>query len=288
MVIKHKETIKEFFIKLLIIFIGGILGGIAFNALILPYGLLSGGVTGIALIITYLSSKIPLYLIIILLNIPIFIWGYKELDKKLIFYSLIGMGTFSFALPLTEPFIPVPEVDIFLAAIFSGLLVGVSSGIIIKAGGSSGGSEIISLILKKKKNFSIGSVSFALNALTIFLSFFFFPLKIALYTLVSMWVTGKTVDFILEGLTKNKAVTIITSRSDDVSFYILNELNRGSTIFDAYGGFSRQEKKVITCVINNFEFARLRNEISNIDPDAFMYVSEAVAVAGRGFNRGVV
>ena len=288
MVIKHKETIKEFFIKLLIIFIGGILGGIAFNALILPYGLLSGGVTGIALIITYLSSKIPLYLIIILLNIPIFIWGYKELDKKLIFYSLIGMGTFSFALPLTEPFIPVPEVDIFLAAIFSGLLVGVSSGIIIKAGGSSGGSEIISLILKKKKNFSIGSVSFALNALTIFLSFFFFPLKIALYTLVSMWVTGKTVDFILEGLTKNKSVTIITSRSDDVSFYILNELNRGSTIFDAYGGFSRQEKKVITCVINNFEFARLRNEISNIDPDAFMYVSEAVAVAGRGFNRGVV
>jgi len=288
MVIKHKETIKDFFIKLIIIIIGGILGGVAFNALIIPYGLLSGGVSGIALIITYLSSKIPLYLVIILLNIPIFIWGFRELDKKLIFYSLIGMATFSFALPVTAPYIEVPEVDIFLAAIFSGLLVGASSGIIIKFGGSSGGSDIISLILKKKKDFSVGSVAFALNAVTILISLFFFPIKIALYTLVGMWVTGKTVDFILDGLTKNKAVTIITSRRDEVSFYIMNELNRGSTIFNAYGGFSKQDKTVITCVINNYEFARLRNEIGNIDPDAFMYVSDAVAVAGRGFNRGTV
>ncbi len=288
MVIKHKATIKEFFIKFFIIIIGGLLGGIAFNALVIPYGLLSGGVSGIALIITYLSPKIPLFLLIIILNIPLFIWGYRELDKKLIFYSFIGMSTFSAALPLTEPYIKTPDLDIFLAAIFSGILIGVSSGIIIKFGGSSGGSEIASLILKKKYNYSIGSVAFAFNAATIALSLFFFPLKIALYTLISMWVTGKTVDFILDGLTRNKAVTIITSKKDDISFYIMNELNRGTTIYNAFGGFSKQDKTVISCVINNYEFAKLRNEIGNIDPDAFMYVSDAVAVAGRGFNKGTV
>lgn len=286
MIIKHKETIKEFFTKLLIIIIGGLLGSIAFNALIIPYGLLSGGVSGLALIITYLFPSVPLYFIILILNIPIFIWGFRELDKKLIFYSLIGMSTFAFALPITRPYIVVPDVDVFLAAIFSGILVGMSSGIIIKFGGSSGGTDVLSLILKKNKNYSIGTVSFIFNAVVISLSIFFFPLKVALYTLISVWVIGQTVNFILEGLTKNKAVTIITSKREAISFYIMNDLNRGATVLNALGGFSRQEKTVINCVLNNYEFARLRNEIKNIDPDAFMYVSDAVAVAGGGFNRG--
>ena len=286
MVIKHKETIKEFFTKLIIIFFGGALGGIAFNAFILPYEILSGGISGLALIITYITPFMPLYLIIIALNIPLFIWGYFELDKKLIFYSLIGMITYSLAIPLTEPFIPVPDVDIFLAVIFSGLLIGISSGTIIKFGGSSGGTEIISLILKKRLNLSVGTVSFTFNACLIIIALLFFPVKIALYTLISMWVTSQTADFILEGLTKNKAVTIITTKRNEVSFYIMTELNRGATIYNACGGFSGQDKTVITCVINNFEFAKLRNEIPHIDPGAFMYVSDTVSVAGGGFNKG--
>jgi uncharacterized membrane-anchored protein YitT (DUF2179 family) len=286
MVIKHKQTIKEFFTKLTIMFFGGALGGIAFNAFILPYEILSGGISGLALIITYLTPFMPLYLIIIALNIPLFIWGFFELDKKLIFYSLIGMITYSLAIPLTQPFIPVPDVDIFLAVIFSGLLIGISSGTIIKFGGSSGGTEIISLILKKKFNLSVGTVSFTFNSCLIMIALLFFPTKIALYTLISMWVTSQTADFILEGLTKNKAVTIITTKRTEVSFYIMTELNRGATIYNACGGFSGQEKTVITCVINNFEFAKLRNEIPHIDPDAFMYVSDTVSVAGGGFNKG--
>ena len=284
---KHKATIKEFFFKLFILIVGGVISSIAFNALIVPYGLLTGGVSGFALIINYLAG-IPLYLTIIVLNIPLFIWGYRELDRKLVFYSLLGMLTFTVALPLTKPYIAAPEIDIFLASIFSGLLVGFGCGMIIKFGGSSGGSDIVSLILKKKKNFSVGTVAFAFNASTLALSLILFPIKIALYTLISIWVTGKTVDFILDGLTKNKAVTIVTGKCDEISFYIMNQLNRGTTIYKATGGFSKQDKYVINCVINNYEFARLRNEITNIDPDAFMYVSDAVAVAGRGFNRGTV
>ena len=285
MIARHKEKIKDFFFKLFIIFTGGLIGGVAFNALILPYNLLSGGVSGIALVINYLL-EIPLVVSIVVLNIPLFIWGYRVLDKSLMFYSLIGMATFAAALPLTRPYISAPDIDIFLASVFSGLLIGLGAGIIIKFGGSSGGSDIVSLILKKTKNYSVGSVAFAFNASTLALSVLFFPLKIALYTLISMWVTGKTVDFILDGLTRNKAVTIVTGDCEKVASYIMKELNRGTTIYKAYGGFSRQDKHVINCVINNYEFARLRNEIGNLDPDAFMYVSDAVAVAGRGFNRG--
>jgi uncharacterized membrane-anchored protein YitT (DUF2179 family) len=115
-------------------------------------------------------------------------------------YSLIGTLVLVVALPLTRPYIPAPQLDLILASIFSGIVGGVGCGIILKVGASSGGTDIISMIIKKKTNIAVGAFSFYFNVLVLALSLFFFDLEIALYTLISMWVSGKVVDFVLEGI----------------------------------------------------------------------------------------
>lgn len=279
-----KLNFREFLFKSFIILIGGLSVSISYSALVIPYNLLSGGVGGFALILGYLVD-LPVYLGIFALNIPLFIWGFIELDKKLIFYSILGTLTLVVSLPLIQPYIIVPELDLFLASIFSGVLTGFGTGIIIKYGGSTGGTDIASLVLKKNRNISIGTTSFSVNATIILLSVIFFPLKISLYTLISMWVAASIVDFILDGLSKNKSITIITSNCAEFEAYIMKELKRGVTIHSGYGGYSHSEKKIINCVINNYEFARLKTKAPQIDPEVFMYVTDAIEVTGKGFKR---
>lgn len=270
--------------KLIVIGIGSVLIAIAFNALIIPYGLLSGGVSGIALIINYLTG-FPLYIGIFLLNIPIFIWGAKELDRKLMILSLVGTVVMIIAIPLTKPYIPVPQVDLFLASIFSGIVSGIGGGIIFRNGASGGGTDIISMIIKKKANISIGAFSFYLNIFVLAASLFFFDLKIALYTLVSMWVSGKVTDFVVEGLDHKKSIMIISEKNAEIAELIMKELKRGVTYFQGEGAFTGSNKMIINTVVNDIENAKIREIICEVDPKAFMYITEAIEVSGKGFTR---
>lgn len=269
--------------KIIGISIGAILIAISYNSLIIPYGLLSGGVSGIALIANYLLH-FPVYMGIFLLNIPIFIWGAKELDRDFMIYSLIGTLIMIIALPLSKPYIPIPQLDIFLASLFSGIVSGIGIGIIFKFGASSGGNDIISMIMKKKANISIGAFSFSFNVVVLAASLFFFDLKIALYTFVSMWVSGRVTDFVIEGLDRKKSVIIISQKNTDIAERILKDIHRGVTYLQGEGGFTGNDKLVINTVVNNFENAKIREIVSDIDPKAFMYITEAIEVSGRGFT----
>ncbi|MDD2360706.1 MAG: YitT family protein, partial [Syntrophaceticus schinkii] len=176
---KILNSIWQFVKTILPITIGSVIVAVAYNVLVVPYGLLSGGLTGIALIGNYLLN-IPLPIGILILNIPVFILGLRELNLKFILYSLIGTLTMAAALPLTEPYIPVPELDLFLAAVFSGVVSGIGGGIILRAGASAGGADIIAMIVKKKWNISIGACFFYFNVVVILMSLVLFELKIAL------------------------------------------------------------------------------------------------------------
>lgn len=269
--------------RLLAIIIGGILIAVAYNALLIPHKLLSGGIGGIALAGQYLFH-IPVYFGIFILNIPIFLWGLKELDKPFMFYSLVGTLAFIFALPLTAPYIPKPDIDIFLASVFSGLINGLGVGIILKFGASTGGLDILSVIMRKKTNVAIGSFSFYFNLIVLALMLMFFKLEIILYTFISMWVSGKSIDFIMEGMIKKKSVIIISEKNDEIGDWIMNELHRGVTLLKGEGGFTGDNKLVLNTVLNNFEYAKLKQTINSIDPKAFMYITETSEVEGRGFT----
>ncbi|MEG6520564.1 YitT family protein [Desulfotomaculum sp. 1211_IL3151] len=269
--------------KILGVTAGAVIMAVAFNGLVIPYGLLSGGVGGLALMGNYLLD-LPVALGIFFLNIPIFIWGLKELNKKLIIYSLLGTFIMVLALPLTKPYIKAPQIDLFLAAIYSGVVGGFGAGLVFRFGASTGGADIISMVMKKKKNIAIGTFLFYSNIAVLALFIFFFDLKIVMYTALSMWVSGKVTDFVIEGINRNKSVTIISDKSEVIAKRIIVELHRGVTLLDGQGGFSGSSKKVITCVVNNFEIGRLKEIVIRSDEFAFMFVTETAEVTGNGFG----
>jgi uncharacterized membrane-anchored protein YitT (DUF2179 family) len=269
--------------KLLGIIVGAILMAISYNALVIPYKLLSGGISGLSLIGKY-SFGIPMNIGILILNIPVFLWGLKELDRSFMAYSVVGTLVLVVALPITEPFIQVPQLDLILASIFSGIVGGIGCGIMLKVGASSGGTDVISMIMKKKANIPVGSFSFYFNVIVLGLSLFFFDLKIALYTFISMWVSGRMVDYVLEGLNRKKSVTIISDKNDIIASRIMEELHRGVTYLVGEGGFTGEKKLVISSIVNNFENAKIKEILAEVDPKAFMFITDAVEVSGKGFT----
>jgi uncharacterized membrane-anchored protein YitT (DUF2179 family) len=277
------KSIWQFIKKIFPIIIGSVLMAVAYNVLVVPYGLLSGGLSGIALIGKYLLN-IPLPIGILILNIPVFIIGLRELNLSFILYSLIGTLILTAALPLTEPYLPVPELDLFLAAVFSGVISGIGGGIILRSGASLGGADIIAMIVKKRWNISIGACFFYFNVFVILLSLYFFDLKIALYTIVSMWVLGAVTDKVIKGLSSYKTVTVISDKNNEIAAEIMEKLNRGVTLLEGKGGYTGAHKMVINCVVNNYEIPKLKDIVLDLDPNAFMFISDTAEVSGKGFT----
>lgn len=269
--------------KIFAIMLGAVLIATAYNALIIPHGILTGGAGGIALIGEYVLG-VPVHIGFILINLPIFIWGIKELSWEFIFYSLIGSVVLIVALPLTSNFIPVPELDIFLASLFSGLVSGLGIGIVIKFGASTGGSDIFAVIMKKKHNISVGAFTFYFNVFVLLLSVYFFDLKTLLYTVISMGAAAKATNSVLEGINKHKSVMIISENNDAIANRVIEELRRGVTYLEGYGAYSGQKRKIINCVVNHFEIAKLREIVEEEDEKAFMFITETVEVSGKGFT----
>ena len=280
---KLRRAGKKVSIRLAGIATGATLIAISINTFMIPYGLLSGGVSGLSLMVNYLTG-FPVYLGIFLINLPVFIWGLKELDHKFIIYSAAGTIVLVIVLPLSKPYIPVYGLDLFLASLFSGIVTGLGSGIVLKYGASTGGTDIISMIAKKKKNISVGATSFYCNIAVLLPSLYFFDLKIAMYTAISMWVGGKVIDAVIEGFNHNKSVMIISDKSPEIADRIMHEMRRGVTYLEGQGAYSGQPKLVISCVVSHYEIPRVKEIVHAIDKKAFIYITETVEVKGRGFT----
>lgn len=278
------EVTRAMAANLLTITAGALLMAISLNALLIPHGLLSGGVTGLALILLYLF-KVPVFLSILILNIPIFWWGAREINVQFLFYSLAGTLALTILLPATHGLIPTPQIDLILVAVFGGALSGTGLGLVFRGHGSTGGTDIIAVILRKKKSLGIGEVGFYSNLIIITISLLFFPLNIGLYTIISMFVAGKMTDVVITGPNTSKSVIIISKDPFQIGNRIINELHRGVTFFAGIGAFTHEERTVVNCVANKFELARLKTIVTESDPNAFMYISDASEVLGKGFNR---
>jgi len=278
-----KHFLKAVSANLLVIIAGALLIALSLNVLLIPYGLLTGGVSGLALIIFYLF-KIPVFASIIVFNIPIFLWGAKEINLQFFMYSLAGTLALAALLPATEGWVPVPQVDLLMAAIFGGILSGAGLGLVFRGHGSTGGSDIVAVILRKKKNLGLGEVSFYSNLLVVGISMIFFPVNTGLYSIISMFAAGKFTDVIITGLNINKSVVIISDRSFLIGKRIMDEMRRGVTYFEGTGAYTSEKKAVINCVVSRFELAMLKSIVAETDPGAFMYISDASEVLGKGFS----
>lgn len=270
--------------NILTITAGAFLMAVSINAFLIPHGLLAGGVTGVALVAYYLL-KIPVSIGIFLLNIPVFWLGAREINRQFILYSLLGTLLLTVLLPATSGLVPIPQIDLFLAAVFGGALNGAGLGLVFRSHGSTGGADIIAAVLRKKLGLGIGEVGFYSNLAVIGISLIFFPISIGLYTIIYMFTAGKITDVVIMGLNTNKSVIIISNKSFQIGDRIINELHRGVTYLTGIGAYTRKETSVVNCVVNRFEIARLKSIVLQADPEAFMYISDASEVLGRGFSR---
>lgn len=275
-----RSKIKQY----VLIAAGGILGAISINLFLLPHHLLSGGISGIAIIIHYLTS-FPVGLLIIILNIPLMFAAYHFIGRGYLYSTLYGMLIFSFAVDGTRFLADWNFVDDpILAAIYGGLLGGIGSGTIFRVNGSAGGLDIVAAIVKKYYAFNMGGVGFACNGLITLVAGLFFGAKLAMLTLIALFIAGKVTDAVVEGFNRKKTVMIISDKAEEIAEVIMLEVSRGATFLQGEGAFTREDKKVIFMVVNITQFAKIKLVMEEIDPCAFMIVQDAAEVMGRGFT----
>jgi len=271
-------------LRLVSVILGGLLCAVAINGFFIPNNLLSGGASGIALMIHYLT-ELPTGLLVFLLNIPIFMVGFKVVDRDFLLYSFISMFSMSLLLNLTEDIGFYIEInDLLLETILGGLLNGIGMGIMFRNKASQGGMDIIAAILKKKLNIDIGSALMGVNLLIIGLSSFLFGLKLAMYTLIGLYIGYKILDKVQEGLDTNQTVMLISSKPETVAKEIFNELGRGATFLNGEGAYTHDDKKIIYCTVTSTQVGKLKEIVTNIDKNAFINISQSKEVKGKGFR----
>ncbi len=282
------ESKYRYIPMLLLVLLGSAISGIAFNVFLIPNKLLSGGISGIALILNYLFGLNPGILIFVF-NIPIFVLGYRFIDREFILMSLVGMSSFSASISYFSFLQEMIQIeDIMISCIFGGVLGGVGLGIIFRNRASQGGIDILAVIAKKYWSINLGSSSLIINFSIVAVASLFYGVKPAMYTLISMYVTSAVLDKVLQGFGTSKAVMIITDREQQVADEILKKLGRGVTYLEGEGAYTGNRKKVVYCIVSLGQLAKLKQIVKEIDANAFMAVNDTAEVLGYGFaNRGI-
>ena len=240
-----------------------------------------GGVSGLSLILHYLTN-IDISYIYLGLNIPLIIIAYMFIGKNFVFKTLFATLVLTIFLKVFGSF-RGPIDDILMASIFGGGINGIAIGTIFYAGGSSGGTDIIAKIINKHYGIAIGKVLLTIDFIILSMVAFIFGKVIFMYTLISLLVSAKMIDIIQEGIYSAKGVTIITNKEEEVRERILEDTGRGITFINAKGAYTQKEIGMLYCVVGKYQLMKVKNIVKEIDPEAFMIVNQVHEVVGKGF-----
>jgi uncharacterized membrane-anchored protein YitT (DUF2179 family) len=281
---QHRKLTKTKILqRILLITFGALLMGVGLEIFLVPNNVIDGGITGISIILSYLTGlKLGIFLFI--LNIPFFFIGYKQIGKTFALSTLYGIIVLSITTTLLHP-VPAFTQDILLATIFGGFVLGIGVGIVIRYGGSLDGTEILAILFNKKLPFSVGEIIMFFNLFILGSAGFVFSWDRAMYSLIAYFVAYKTIDITITGLDESKSVWIISDYAIEVGEAILNRLGRGVTYINGEGAFSGDDKKVIFCVINRLEEAKLKEIVTEYDQNAFLAVADIAEVRGGRFKK---
>jgi len=269
--------------NLILLTVGAVVLAIGIKAIAIPHGFITGGFSGLSLLIYYIFKGLSPGIWYFVLNIPLFIAGWIFLSRRFFFYSLFGMVVLTVAIDLIPFTFPIH--DKLLAALAAGTLIGAGAGTYLHSLGSAGGSDIIAVILNQKFNVKIGRFYFYFNLVLFGLSFGFLDIDIILFSLILSFVVSQVADYFLSMFNQRKMVIIISDKSDLIAKAIFEKLNRGSTFLFGRGAYTGQRKKVIMTVVNNYQLKRLEEAVFNIDEDAFFITENTFNVIGKGFSR---
>jgi uncharacterized membrane-anchored protein YitT (DUF2179 family) len=262
-----------------LITLGSCICAVALNGILIPKDFVSGGVAGLALIVHHVLPDLPVSIIYLIFNVPLFALGWKYVGHRFFLYSLVGTFIFSFAVQWV--YIPIPVQDKFLCALLAGIIFGVGSGIILRSDGSAGGTDIVSVMFLTRFAVRMGNTVIAFNTAVLIVTAVLFSLESALYTLIFIYVTAQLMDLIITGLSQRKSIMIISKHQKEIVGTILENLDRGVTVLEGRGGYSGQPNGIIYTVIAFRELSRLKRLVTRIDPDAFVVVTDTTEVIGH-------
>jgi uncharacterized membrane-anchored protein YitT (DUF2179 family) len=252
-------------------------------ALTVPYRLPDSGVSGIAVLSNYAFGISPAW-VVGFANLVLLLWGLRELSVRFVGGTVYAVTLMTVLLKLFEG-IPYPHLDeLLLVAILAGAVKGLGGGLVLRSGSSLGGTDILVVALRKRYGIEVGRFTFYINLVILGVSIFIVGIEGAVYGLVSIFVNGVVTDNVLRSFDRRRQVFVISNRPSEVSSYITRELHRGVTILHGEGGFTHEERPALLCVLTPRQTMDLKRFLSVHDPKAFMIVSDASEVLGRGFK----
>lgn len=268
--------------------IAGCINAFGVTVFLAPVKLYDSGISGTSMLLSQLTSeKISLSIFLIILNIPLFLFGLKKQGRAFTIYSLFAVAVYSTAAWLITDVLPIDVSiasplagqDLLLCALFGGIISGVGSGLSIRFGGAIDGIEVMSVIFAKKIGITVGTFVMIYNViLYVICGFVMGSWILPLYSIVTYMAALKTVDFIVEGIDRSKGVMIITENPTEVAEVLMSTFETGATIMPAMGGYSKAEKHIVYFIVNRFQISRMRTLVHAVDPKAYMTISEVADV----------
>jgi len=297
----HKLKKVLIFLKVyLFITIGAAITALAINIFLVPYKIAPGGLSGLATVLFYLSDgKLPVGITMLVINIPLFLLGYKFIGRRFFIRTIYGTIILSVIIDLTETYMSdfakkllinggstASTPDILLYSIIGGFLSGIGLGIVLKMEATTGGTELIAKLLNRPiKSLTLGQLLLGVDtAIILFAIIAFNSILIGLYSLVSLFITTKVIDAMVEGLDYARAILIISEYHEEISKKILISLDRGVTELKGRGVYTGKSKDVILCVVDRTQVQEVKKIVQSIDKNAFMIFADVREVLGEGFN----
>lgn len=274
-----KTYIKDYFFLTL----GALIYAFAVEVFLVPSKIIDGGVTGISMILNTLTNK-PLGFYIVCINLPFVFLAFQKLGKRFVFstfYSILifALGVTYFSQRFHGHCI-IDDLELFLVAVFGGLILGAGVGLIIRNGASVDGTEILAVYVTKKIPFSVGEIIMFINLFIFTIAGFVYDWQHALYSIITFFIAYRTMDVVIEGFNESKAVFIITDFSSEIGKEIMEKMDVSVTYIDAEGGYSGIKKRIVYCVISRFQVQKLKETAKTIDPRAFISIENVYEVEG--------
>ena len=274
--------------RIALIILGAAIYALAVELFYVSAGLTTGGLTGVALILNKLIP-LPVGVMVLAMNIPLFLLGYKSMGRYFFFTSLIGVVASSLAIDLFSvslPIIPALTADRLLCSVLGGAMSGMGLGLVMAAGGSTGGVDIVGLLLSRKQDgLSLGRLIMLMDIVIVAANTLIFrDIAAALYTAIAMYLSGVVLDSVMYGANIASVTFIITKKSDEIAKTLIETLGRGVTILNGTGAYTGEPQSLLICAIGRRQLSHMKRLVRGCDPNAFIIVSEAREVFGNGFQ----
>ena len=279
---RHGRKLKNYIIQIIQLFIGASIASIGLEIFLVPNEVIDGGVVGLSIMARYLTG-LPFGVFLVAFNIPFLFLAYKHIGKNFVISTIIAVIMLSICSEFANQF-PRATTDPFLAAIFGGIIDGIGVGLIMRAGGSLDGTEIVAIIGDKHSPFSVGEIVMFINLFILSGAGFVFGWDQAMYSLVAYFVIAKMIDVVTKGLDETYAIMIVSNNPHELKD-VLNTVIRGVTLLHGEGGYTGDPKEIVYCVVNRLEVTKIKEIVLSIDEHAFVTVNSVHDIVGGRFKK---